>query len=156
MKGFKRTIECGLVSEQLVGKPVVVNGWVHNRRDHGGVIFIDLRDRSGLVQFVFNPEVNTSIMDLAHTLRGEYVIAAKGVLVYRDAFLINPKMATGKYEIKVEAFELFAKSEPMPFQLDEADHVSEELRLKYRYLDLRRPKMQHFFTFRDAFFFFFC
>lgn len=148
MQGFKRTISCGSVGETQINKEVIVNGWVHNRRDHGGVIFLDLRDRSGIVQLVFNPVTNAAMMDSAHSVRCEYVVAAKGTLVHRDPNLINPKMPTGKYEIMVTDFELLAKSEPMPFQLDEAEHVSEELRLKYRYLDLRRPKMQKYLTMR--------
>lgn len=143
MQGFKRTVACGHVNEQLVGTQVVVNGWVHNRRDHGGVIFIDLRDKTGIVQLVFNPENIADQMTIAHALRSEYVVAAKGELQHRDPDLVNPKMPTGKYEIKVTNFELLAKSQAIPFQIDDSsDKVSEDLRLKYRYLDLRRPKMQ--------------
>ena len=143
MQGFKRTMTCGNVSEQLVDTQVIVNGWVHNRRDHGGVIFIDMRDKTGIVQLVFNPENLADMMKVAHSLRSEYVVAAKGLLQHREPDLINPKMPTGKYEIKVTEFKLLAKSQAIPFQIDDSsDKVSEDLRLKYRYLDLRRPKMQ--------------
>jgi aspartyl-tRNA synthetase len=142
MQGFKRTIWCGEISEVLIDREVIVNGWVNSRRDHGGIIFIDLRDRSGLLQLVFNPNINSDMMKVAHTLREEYVIAAKGTLVHREEGLINSKMTTGKYEIMVTDLKLFAKSDPMPFQLDSAEKVSEDLRLTYRYLDLRRFEMQ--------------
>lgn len=147
---MKRTIYCGKVSDELVGKQICVNGWVNRRRDHGGVIFIDLRDRSGVVQLVFNPDVNPDIMGQAHELRLEYVVAAKGTLVHREQDLVNPKMETGKFEIKVSEFSILATSKALPFQLDESAHkVSEDLRLKYRYLDLRRPQMQQLLMLRS-------
>ncbi len=155
MKLMKRTIECGRVKEDLVGKQICVNGWVNRRRDHGGITFIDLRDRSGIVQLVINPEqINQNDNDKAHELRLEYVVAAQGVLQNRDPKLVNPKMPTGKYELVVTKLEILGRSKPLPFQLDEnAEKVSEDLRLKYRYLDLRREKMQNFLKIRhDALF----
>lgn len=145
---IKRSVYCGDVAESLVGQEVCVTGWVNRRRDHGGVIFIDLRDRSGILQLVFNPEINAEMMELAHTLRIEYVLSAKGTLTHRAPDAINPKMPTGKYEVNVTEFSLLARSKPLPFQLEEAENVSEDLRLKYRYLDLRRPEMQKFVRMR--------
>ena len=145
---IKRSLYCGDVAESLVGQEVCVTGWVNRRRDHGGVIFIDLRDRSGILQLVFNPETNAEMMELAHTLRMEYVLSARGTLMHRAPEALNPKMPTGKYEINVTAFELLARSKPLPFQFEDAENVSEDLRLKYRYLDLRRPEMQRFVRLR--------
>ncbi len=138
---FKRSVYCGLVTEDLVGKEVVVAGWVHHRRDHGGIIFIDLRDRTGLVQLVFDPTLNENVMKVAQGLRSEYVIGAKGTLVHRTPNMINPNITSGKYEIKITEVSLLSTSQTLPFNLDDGDKVSEELRLTYRYLDLRRPKM---------------
>lgn len=142
MSLLKRSVYSGLVGESLVGQEVIVAGWVHHRRDHGGVIFIDLRDRTGLVQLVFDPTVNPAVVKIAQDLRSEYVIGAKGILVHRAPAMVNPNMATGKYEIRVTEVSLFSTAQTLPFQLDDADNVSEELRLTYRYLDLRRSKMQ--------------
>jgi len=149
MAVLKRTVYSTQVEQTLVGQEVIFAGWVNHRRDHGGVIFIDLRDRNGLVQLVFNPELlGEELMNIAHTLRMEYVLTAKGTLVNRDEAMINPKMATGKFEIKITDFTLHATSEPMPFQLENAKKVSEDVRLKYRYLDLRRPEMQNILKLR--------
>lgn len=148
MSLFKRSVYCGLVSEQLIGKEVIVTGWVHARRDHGGVIFIDLRDRTGLVQLVFDPSVNNEVMATANNLRSEFVIGAKGILAHRAPNMVNPNLASGKYEIKVTEISLLSSSQTLPFSLDEGDKVSEELRLTYRYLDLRRPKMQQLIKLR--------
>ena len=148
MPGLKRSTWCGSVGESLVGQTLCVAGWVDRRRDHGGVVFINVRDRSGIVQLVFNPEINAGVMGIAQDLRIEYVVRAQGVLVHRTEDAINPKMPTGKYEIQVHAVELCSSSEPMPFQLEEAAKVSEDLRLKYRYLDLRRPDMQRMLKLR--------
>ncbi|MFH1831388.1 MAG: aspartate--tRNA ligase [bacterium] len=143
MQRLKRTVECGLVSSELLGQQVSVAGWVHSRRDHGGVIFIDLRDRSGIVQLVFMPEeLDSVVMDSARALRSEYVIVAQGVLQNRASGMINPKMPTGEFEVIIKEFTLFSACKPLPFQIDAPEHVSEDLRLKYRYLDLRRPVMQ--------------
>lgn len=148
MSLVKRSVYCGSVSESLIGKEITLTGWVHHRRDHGGVIFIDLRDRTGLVQLVFDPSINQDVMKVAQSLRSEYVIGAKGILAHRSEKMINPNMATGKYEVKITQVSLLSASQTLPFQLDDGDKVAEELRLTYRYLDLRRPKMQHLMKLR--------
>ena len=133
-----RTHYCGQVNEQLTGASVAVAGWVHRRRDHGGVIFVDLRDREGLVQVVFNPEPQ-AVFAVAEKLRHEFVVRVTGVVRDRPAGTVNANLATGKIEIVASAVELLNRADPLPFQLDE--HVSEEIRLRYRYLDLRREVM---------------
>lgn len=124
------------------GESVTVAGWVNSRRDHGGLIFIDLRDHGGLVQLVFHPEAGEAF-GLAETLRDEFVIRATGTVKQRDAGLENPNIVTGSVEIVVENLEILNKSEPLPIQPFAEAQANEELRLKYRYLDLRRPKMQN-------------
>ena len=148
MAKLRRTTWCGEVKQELVRSEVCVAGWVDRRRDHGGVVFINLRDRTGNVQLVFDPGHEAAVMPTAQDLRLEYVVAAKGVLVNRAPEAINDKMPTGKFEIKVSQVELYAKSEPLPFQLDAAENVAEELRLKYRYLDMRRPAMHRLLKLR--------
>ncbi len=150
MQKFDRSSYCGNVTEHLLGKEVSVAGWVHRRRDHGNLIFVDLRDRSGLVQIVFNPDVCKQAHDLAHTLRSEYVIWVKGKVVARSAETINHDLQTGKIEIQAESLEIFSKSKTPPFAIDDMRaNIDEELRLKYRYLDLRRDEMQKRLAFRD-------
>ena len=141
MQLFERTVYCGQVVEQFLHKTITLCGWVHRRRDHGGLIFIDLRDRTGLMQLVFNPDFSSQAHELAHNLRSEFVISVKGNVVERSAETINKDLATGKWELQVESLEILSKSKTLPFQLDEAENVDEELRLKYRYLDLRRSVM---------------
>lgn len=126
---------------QRVGQKVVVKGWVNSRRDHGGLIFVDLRDQTGLVQLVVKPET-TEAFKLAEGIRDEFVISAEGVVAEREGDLKNPNIQTGSIEIVVENLFVLNKSEVLPFQIDSDQNVSEELRLKYRFLDLRRPKMQ--------------
>jgi len=138
MPFLKRTQHCGEITEKHLEQKVCINGWVNSRRDHGGVIFVDLRDRSGLLQLVIDPQV----LDQATQLRCEFVIAAKGVVVRRAQEAVNNNLPTGAFEVKVSALEILNKSKPLPFQLDEEQKVSQELRLKYRYLDLRSPSMQ--------------
>jgi len=133
-----RSHYCGQVDESLIGQDVAVCGWVHRRRDHGGVIFIDLRDREGLLQIVFNPD-REEIFAEAERIRGEYVLAVKGKVVARSEETVNPKMKTGKVEVVAEELEVLNRSETPPFHHDE--QANEELRLKYRYLDLRREDM---------------
>lgn len=145
----KRTHSCQDISKALIGTTVTVNGWVNRRRDHGGVIFIDARDRSGLVQLVFNPVVGSeAVMNLAHTLRNEFVIAATGTVIARAPEAVNDRIATGAIEVVVTTLTILNSSKPLPFQLDEAEQVDEELRLKYRYIDMRREKMQRFMRLR--------
>ncbi len=132
---------CGLARPEQVGTQLRVAGWVHRRRDHGGLIFIDLRDREGLVQLVFRPDEFPEAHAAAHRLRSEHVISAAGTLIERDPSAVNPDLPTGQVELNVSDFDLLATSETPPFQIDEDDPVSEELRLQYRYLDLRKPGM---------------
>jgi len=134
-----RTIWCGEVRKDDVGQELRVAGWVHRRRDMGGVIFIDLRDRSGLLQLVFHPEHPAH--GKAKQLRAEDVISASGPIVARDASTVNPNIATGEVELDVREFELLADSETPPFPVDEDSPVGEDTRLRYRYIDLRRANM---------------
>lgn len=140
MQLLKRTAYCGKLRAENIGEQVTLCGWVNTRRDHGGVVFIDLRDHTGLVQLVFNPEIHHGAATYAHSLRSEYVVAAQGAVIARAKDLVNESMPTGMIEIQVEHLSILNESEPLPFQLDSQD-VSESLRLKFRYLDLRRPKM---------------
>jgi aspartyl-tRNA synthetase len=133
-----RSHYCGHVDEKLSGQEVSVAGWVHRRRDHGGVIFVDLRDREGLLQIVFDPDA-AEVFKEAERLRGEFVIRVKGRVRERPAGTVNANLRSGRVEVLAKELEVLNRSEPLPFQLDET--VSEELRLKYRYLDLRREVM---------------
>ena len=142
MQEFSRSIYCGHVNETYLGKEIHLSGWVRRRRDHGGLIFIDLFDRTGMMQLVFNPDHGTQAHKLAHSLRGEFVISVRGKVVERSQATINDNLPTGRYELTVQNLSIVNPSAVLPFQLDEADKVDEELRLKYRYLDLRRPRMQ--------------
>ncbi len=136
-----RNSYCGEVNETRIGHEVTVAGWVYRRRDHGGLIFVDQRDRSGLLQVVFSPEVSTAAHELAHGLRAEYVIKVKGKVRPRPEGTENPSLPTGKVEVYADYLEILNESAPLPFMLEDED-TSEALRLKYRYLDLRRPEMQ--------------
>ncbi len=133
-----RTHYCGNVDEKLTSQEVTVAGWVHRRRDHGGVIFVDLRDREGLLQVVFDPDLK-EVFGEAERLRSEFVIQVKGKVRSRPAGTVNTNLKSGQVELLARELNLLNRSEPLPFQLDE--HVSEEVRLKYRYLDLRRDVM---------------
>jgi aspartyl-tRNA synthetase len=133
-----RTHYCGQVNEQLVGQTVSVAGWVHRRRDHGGVIFVDLRDREGLVQIVLDP-ARPEVFATAEKLRSEFVVRVTGSVRERPPGTVNPGLASGRVELLATELELINRSDPLPFQLDET--VNEELRLRYRYLDLRRELM---------------
>ena len=125
-----------------VGKNITVAGWVHSRRDHGGLIFIDLRDHTGLVQLVINPD-KLEAFKLAESLRDEFVIRAHGVVAERGEGLKNPNIASGNVEIVVEELEVLNRAETLPIQpFTKENQANEDLRFKYRYLDLRRPKMQ--------------
>jgi aspartyl-tRNA synthetase len=133
-----RSHYCGSVDEKLLGQAVTVAGWVHRRRDHGGVIFVDLRDREGLLQIVFHPDA-AALFQEAERLRNEFVVRVRGLVRERPAGTVNPHLASGKVELVAQELELLNRSEPLPFQLDE--QVNEEVRLRYRYLDLRREVM---------------
>ena len=137
-----RTHTCGELRAADAGKTVTLAGWVNNRRDHGGVMFIDLRDRYGLIQMKFDLD-QPKAMELGQQVRNEWVLQVTGKVAPRPADMVNPRMITGEIEIEVSDFKVLSQSEPMPIDNAE-DHLSnEEMRLKYRYLDLRRPKMQH-------------
>ncbi|MEM7612147.1 MAG: OB-fold nucleic acid binding domain-containing protein, partial [Pseudomonadota bacterium] len=133
-----RTHYCGSVNEQLVGETVTVTGWVHRRRDHGGVIFVDLRDREGLLQIVFNPDDAGMFAD-AERLRSEFVLKATGLVRLRPEGMHNDSIPSGKVELVVSELTILNTSDTPPFHHDE--QTNEELRLKYRYLDLRRDNM---------------
>jgi aspartyl-tRNA synthetase len=148
MQAFERTVSCGLVTETYLDKTIQLCGWVNRRRDHGGLIFIDLRDRSGLMQLVFNPDISTQAHEQAQALRSEYVIAVSGKVVERTAETVNKELATGRFELQVTSVTVLNKAKALPFSLEEANNVDEELRLKYRYLDLRRPEMRDRFELR--------
>ena len=134
-----RTHYCGQVGESLVGKVVTVAGWAHRRRDHGGVIFVDLRDREGLLQIVFNPDT-PEVFAQAERVRNEFVLKVTGTVRPRPPGTVNPNLKSGKVELLCQSLEILNRSEPLPFQLDE--HVSEEVRLRFRYIDLRREAMR--------------
>src|SRR5690625_116780 len=137
----KRTY-CGLISTDTIEQKVLLKGWVQRRRDLGGLIFIDLRDRSGIVQIVFNPEINKDALEVAEKIRNEFVIEVRGVVKQRDEHTINEKMATGKVEVIASEVNIINKSKSLPIQIEDETDASEEVRLKYRYLDLRRQPMQ--------------
>src|SRR5271157_3299260 len=134
-----RTHYCGQVNESLTGQAVTVAGWAHRRRDHGGVIFVDLRDREGLLQIVFDPD-KADMFALAERVRNEFVVKVTGLVRARPPGTVNPNLKSGQVEVLCQELEILNRSEPLPFQLDET--VSEEVRLRFRYLDLRREQMR--------------
>ena len=139
MFDYRRTHTCGVLRKENVGQSVTLSGWVHRRRDHGGLIFIDLRDRFGLTQLVFDPVKNPDSHSIAEKLRSEWVISIKGTVQPRQPGMANPKLATGDIEIIVSEIDILSKAKNPPFSIaDEMLEVNEELRLKYRYLDIRR------------------
>ncbi|EEG77642.1 aspartate--tRNA ligase [Dethiobacter alkaliphilus] len=137
-----RDIYCGEVKKEMVGQTVTLNGWVQRRRDHGKLIFLDLRDRSGLVQVVFNFEQNEEMFARAEEIRSEFVLTVRGQVVNRSEETINPKLPTGEIEVQAESLEILNKAKTPPFYIEDGVDVDENVRLKYRYLDLRRPEMQ--------------
>jgi aspartyl-tRNA synthetase len=137
-----RDLYCGTLRSEDVGRTVTVAGWAARRRDHGGLIFIDLRDHTGIIQLVVNPERAQGAAKTAHEIRSEFVLRAQGEVVPRAPDAVNLNIATGEVEVQVDELEILARSEPLPFQLDD-EGVEEPLRLRYRYLDLRRDQMQH-------------
>jgi aspartyl-tRNA synthetase len=136
-----RDLRCGEVGDALVGRRLTLSGWVATRRDHGGLVFVDVRDHTGVCQLVINPERTPDAHAVAHELRNEFVVQAEGELVARAPEAVNPNLATGGVELQVERLAILSRSTPLPFQLDE-EHVDETLRLRYRWLDLRREQMQ--------------
>ncbi|MCC7409665.1 MAG: aspartate--tRNA ligase, partial [Phycisphaeraceae bacterium] len=142
-----RTHDCGALRQDHVGQTVTLAGWVNSYRDHGGVVFIDLRDRKGVTQIVFHPE-NADAHQLANSLRHEDVLEVTGQCVKREAGMENPRLATGQIEVQAKSATLLNKAQTPPFTPDEAGKVNEETRLKYRYVDLRRPRMQEILAIR--------
>ncbi len=145
-----RTQTCGQLRASDVGRSVRLMGWVQRRRDHGTLIFIDVRDRTGLTQVVFNAERNADAHHSAHGLRPEYVVAVDGVVIARPAESVNAALPTGAIEVLVDAVEVLNEAKTPPFQIEDDADVTEALRLQYRYLDLRRPKMQRLLGLRHA------
>ena len=138
----KRDARCGMLTVEEAGKKVILCGWVSKRRDHGGLIFIDLRDRSGIVQVVADPDATGADFKLAEDIRNEYVVKVSGTIRLRDEDTINPNIATGKIEVVADAIEVLNAAKTPPFYIQDNIDTDENLRLKYRYLDLRRPEMQ--------------
>ncbi len=136
-----RDVMCGEPRLEHVGRTLTLSGWVARRRDHGGLVFVDLRDRTGVTQLVVNPERSPQAAGNAHELRNEFVVRARGEIVARSPETVNPAMPTGEIELQVDELEVVSRSTPLPFQLDE-ENVDETLRLRYRWLDLRREKLQ--------------
>ena len=136
-----RDLRCGEVGPELVGRRLTLAGWVATRRDHGGLVFVDLRDHTGVCQLVINPERTPDAHVVAHELRNEFVVRAEGQLVARAPEAVNPNLPTGSVEVQVDRLEILSRSTPLPFQLDE-ENVEETLRLRYRWLDMRRDQMQ--------------
>lgn len=132
-----RNYSCGELNKKHIGAKVTLAGWVDRRRDHGGLIFIDLRDREGVVQVVFNPEASKHCHEVASQMRSEYVVRVKGKVAPRPQGTENPKLATGDIEVIVEDTELLNSSKTPPFYINEDIEVEENLRLRYRYLDLQ-------------------
>ncbi|HFQ2466044.1 TPA: aspartate--tRNA ligase [Staphylococcus aureus] len=145
----KRTTYCGLVTEAFLGQEITLKGWVNNRRDLGGLIFVDLRDREGIVQVVFNPAFSEEALKIAETVRSEYVVEVQGTVTKRDPETVNPKIKTGQVEVQVTNIKVINKSETPPFSINEENvNVDENIRLKYRYLDLRRQELAPTFKMR--------
>ena len=132
----------GELRKEQVGERLALAGWAAKRRDHGGLVFIDLRDESGLAQLVINPERAPAAAQVAHEIRNEFVLRAVGEVAARAPEAVNPNLPTGEVELQVDELEIVSRSDPLPFQLDD-ENVDEVTRLRYRYLDLRREKMQH-------------
>ena len=140
---LRRTHMCGALRATDVGKNAILMGWVHRRRDHGGVIFVDLRDREGIAQVVFHEDVGPEVHKRAEVVRPEYVIAVEGRVARRGAGAVNPNLATGEVEVVADRIWILNESRTPPFPVEDEVTVSEDVRLKYRYVDLRRPRMQH-------------
>ncbi|MEQ2526353.1 aspartate--tRNA ligase [Bacillaceae bacterium CLA-AA-H227] len=145
---YGRTFFCGEVPEQAIGEQVTLKGWVQKRRDLGGLIFIDLRDRTGIVQVVFNPEESPEALAVAEKIRNEYVLDIKGTVVAREGGTINENLKTGKIEVKAKEVTIINEAKTPPFTITDKTDASEDVRLKYRYLDLRRPVMFETFKMR--------
>ncbi len=149
LAGMRRTHACGALRAADTGRKVTLMGWAARRRDHGGLIFVDLRDREGMTQLVFNPAHAATAHETAARIRAEFVLAAEGSVQARPPGTVNPNLPTGEVEILVERIEILNESKPLPFPLDESQATVEPLRLRYRYLDLRRPAMLRNLILRD-------
>ena len=145
--GLKRTMYCGLVREANIGETITLMGWVQRNRKLGGLEFIDLRDREGIMQIVFGEEINAEAFEKAKTVKPEYCIAVTGKVVKREA--VNENMPTGMVELLGSSLKILSESETPPIMIKEGLDASEQIRLKYRYLDLRRPDMQNIFMIRN-------
>ncbi|MDR0302874.1 MAG: aspartate--tRNA ligase, partial [Treponema sp.] len=139
---MKRTADCGSLRKSDNGKTIILNGWVHRKRNHGGIFFINLRDRYGITQVTVDTQSNPALASVCEELRNEYCIAAQGTVRERPADMVNPNMQTGEIEVEAAKIVILNKCEVLPFQIDEESKASEETRLKYRYLDLRSAAMQ--------------
>ena len=151
MEKMQRTVTCGGLNKDFAGKTVVLNGWIHRKRDHGGITFLNLRDRYGLTQVVVDDDASEELKALAISLKQEFCIAVEGLVRPRPDSMINKEMATGEIEVKALKIEVLSKSEVLPFQIDEKTNANEDLRLKYRYLDLRSKAMQNHIILRSKF-----
>lgn len=149
MEIMKRTVTCGALRKADEGKTVVLNGWVHRKRDHGGISFINLRDRYGLTQVVVDADAEEALRTIAAELKMEYCLAVEGIVRTRPDSMINPDMTTGEIEVSAKQITILSRSEVLPFVIDEKTNASEELRLKYRYLDLRSQTMQNHLALRS-------
>ena len=142
MEKFKRTATCGELTKHDSAKRVTLNGWVFRSRNHGGIIFINLRDRYGVTQVVVDDDAADELKAVAAQIKNEYCIAVEGTVRMRPDSMKNPEMATGDIEVKAERLEILSESDVLPFQIEERTNANEDLRLKYRYLDLRSQAMQ--------------
>ena len=139
---MRRTHYCRELGAENIGSEVVLMGWVQRRRDHGGVIFIDLRDRNGITQVVFNPKHNSQVHEKAHEIRSEFVLAVKGKVEHRPEGMTNPDLVTGEIEVMADELKILNKAQTPPFMIEDDIDVSENIRLQHRHIDLRRPKIQ--------------
>ena len=145
-----RTHNCGELAAEDVSKEVSLCGWIASRRDHGEIIFMDLRDKHGITQIVFDPDRNADAHKEAHRLRSEYCVKITGKVSMRPEGTVNPKIPTGKIEVEVGEIEVLSESRTTPFEIKDDTEAAEDIRLKYRYLDLRRPVMQEKLKTRHA------
>lgn len=149
MEQFKRTVTCGQLKKKDAKQQVTLNGWVHRARNHGGIVFINMRDRYGITQVVVDDDAPDALKEKAQTLKNEYCIAVEGIVRERPENMVNRDMPTGEVEVKAEHIEILSECDVLPFQIDEHTNASEDLRLKYRYLDLRSTTMQNHLMLRS-------
>jgi aspartyl-tRNA synthetase len=147
--GWRRTHSCGALRATDADQTVTLMGWAYRRRDHGGLIFVDLRDREGITQLVFNPAVERAAHDAAGRIRAEFVLAVRGIVAPRPPGTVNSQLPTGEVEVHVRELRVLNECRPLPFPLEEGQETMEALRLRYRYLDLRRPAMVNTLILRD-------